>query len=347
MAPSGPDNNDSLVPGGAIGAALIIIVISLTGAAALLASISGEDFEWREPVARSLLSLTSTVLVTGFLGALIYKERRNQEKRDAEERQKQEKRDLEERRLREKREDDAHFVEAQVVKLWDARAALRTASVLIATHQSAKTYGEQVRELITVRGDVMNVRGAVRRRAGSGLTFERHREFLRELESAVTYLSSVIDEYQEHYPAIASLQRLDEARNDEVIKANTFEGDPRKSVPEALSRLAWQAINERGDPDWDLQFVRQMIDFGTLNADKIRWLTNETGKELDAFGREKPARRKSPNEQPPLDESALMPIARAATLLERVVSKPSAPDAGKRDGWDEGSDTYHASPPMQ
>lgn len=186
------------------------------------------------------------------------------------------------RRNQERRLELATFVEDQVVKLWDARSHIKRAAVLISARRDVHTYDEQIADLVDTRSSLMNVRGAVRR-AGDDtqFAFEYPATFNALLEDAVHALSRLIYEYHQE------LSKLDSG---------------------------WEAIEK-------LHCLGQLVSYGQKTANEIEADSKSTSDDIVSFVSKavhEKYSRENPTPEFDLNEHLLLPLAYAATLLERT-----------------------------
>ena len=279
---------------------------------------------------RALLSLAATLIVAGILTVAINNVRR----------------------IRQRREEDADFAELQIVKLWDARASVKRSAVLIASHQSAKTYGEQLRQLIELRTELFNIRGVVRRRVlNNRLSFAHADLFQDEAVNAIVFLSKLIDEYRESYLAISSLQSRDEHLNKKTVEVSEGPLSEPMEFRKQFRCVAWDCLTT---PDQDeagtnrFETTQHMIAYGKLAARDLARITEATGKHLTRYkndpslystasdnsrqkrskafdeirsGEADPNRKKHVDQAERFDTGILVPLARAASLLENIFSE--------------------------
>lgn len=117
-------------------------------------------------------------------------------------------------RVRELRAEQVRFVRAVLADLkavYDRTERVRT---LIAAHQSARTYGDEMRDLIDSAVQLRNVVRALDQTSDIRTT---HRPALKPgVESMERYLNSLTDEFTTSYKAIADEQRIYEAAFDQL-----------------------------------------------------------------------------------------------------------------------------------
>ncbi len=219
-------------PAVAAGLGFAIFLIAIAGVITGLTDVDGTSF-WESAVT-TLMTVAGGVVITGVVGVGVSRLRD---------------RDVEVKA-------NAQFIEDQVVKLWDVHEQVKRAAVLIASHQSAKTYGEQLRTIIELRTRLSDIQGVVERRRADlpGLDFGA---FLYQLDTALFFLNPLVDEFRLNYTEISAKQRVDEAANQASSKTGEWSG---------LSTLAWSALRDRTT----FGQLHKLLAFGELTADDYR-----------------------------------------------------------------------------
>jgi len=132
-------------------------------------------------------------------------------------------------RVREQRAEQARFVRAVLADLkavYDRTERVRT---LIAAHQSARTYGDEMRDLID---SAVQLRNVVRALDQTSDILERHRPALKSgVESMERYLNSLTDEFTTAYKTIADDQRMYEAAFDRLLEKPDIAAKPPHNSP--------------------------------------------------------------------------------------------------------------------
>lgn len=108
--------------------------------------------------------------------------------------------------------------------------------ILIAAHQSAKTYGEQMREFIDARVKLLAVLRALRfDERGSPIVAVR-----RDVEQMEAYVHKLTAEFEQHYKNISRAQSVYEARMKRVL-----ESAPNDSIEAQLpANSPWSELSE-------------------------------------------------------------------------------------------------------
>jgi hypothetical protein len=121
-------------------------------------------------------------------------------------------------RAREKRTEQARFVAAMLADLKSVYDRVERARIVISAHKSAKTYGDEMRDLIDARVQLRNVERALE--AGtSGISHEREEGIRSSVQAMEQYLATLTDEFESQYKEISDEQRVHEARVTKLLKA--------------------------------------------------------------------------------------------------------------------------------
>jgi hypothetical protein len=114
-------------------------------------------------------------------------------------------------RSREKRSEQAQFLTTVLADLKAVYDRVERARILIPAHQSALTYGREMRDLIEARVQLRNVVRALDR-GTSGIAPDPLNNIRRAVQLMERYLGSLTDEFQLKYKPIADKQNVYEAR---------------------------------------------------------------------------------------------------------------------------------------
>lgn len=137
-----------------------------------------------------------------------------------------------------KKEDHAQFTENVLSDLKSVYDRVERARIVIPAHQSALTYGKEMRDLIDSRVKLRNVYRAIDTGTGKQKE-EEHSQLLRaavgEMES---YLKELTDVFEEIYRETSKAQAVFEAKKKRIIEDKDFEGE--KLI--ALKNEAWPQI---------------------------------------------------------------------------------------------------------
>lgn len=137
-------------------------------------------------------------------------------------------------RVREVRAEQVRFVRAVLADLKAVHDRTERVRTLIAAHQSALTYGNEMRDLID---SAVQLRNVVRALDQTSDILETHRSALRSsVASMESYLNSLTDEFTTSYKAIADEQRIYAAAFDELLKKPHVQA-PHNSPWDSLRNL--------------------------------------------------------------------------------------------------------------
>jgi hypothetical protein len=134
-------------------------------------------------------------------------------------------------RRRQLRADDAQFVRNVLADLKAVYDRVERARILLPAHQSALTFGNEMRDLIEARVQLLNVYRALHGRP------KRLKRVRRQVESMQGYLRTLTDAFQREYKRIADLQIVHEAR----IKARL---DKNPEAAEFPPNEPWEELCE-------------------------------------------------------------------------------------------------------
>jgi hypothetical protein len=112
-------------------------------------------------------------------------------------------------RRRDQRAEQARFVTAVLSDLKAVYDRVERVRILIPAHRSAKTYGDEMRDLIDSRVQLRNVIRALDN--GSGIHPDRLPDVRRAVARMERYLATLTDEFRARYKPIADAQRDYEA----------------------------------------------------------------------------------------------------------------------------------------
>jgi hypothetical protein len=148
-----------------------------------------------------------------------------------------------------KRADAATFVGNVLQDLKSVYDRTARTQTLVTAHQSAKTYGDEMRALIDARVQLVNVRRALERRP-DGLREDARATVLAEVEKMEGYLGRLTSEFQVKYRGASERQRTYEALLTEATKryvdATLSRGNVARAVPpeEAVPNAPWEYLSE-------------------------------------------------------------------------------------------------------
>lgn len=212
-------------------AAAALLVAAGSGAAVLLAPWVGGD------VAKALYGAAIVLVFTAFLGGLV-----KLLMDDA-------------AAVRKRRENAAEFVTNVLADLKDVYDRVGRARIVIPAHRSAKTYGDEMRDIIDARVKLLNVVRAVAQRADgvSPAVLESVDQQARRMEG---YLERLTTEFIDSYRRVSDVQAAYEAWAEQERKAGrapaAADGAPDPwAALQALPRLG-ELMD--GGPGWQEAF---------------------------------------------------------------------------------------------
>ena len=214
----------------------VIVAAAFVAVAVAITIITDEAATFWESATKAALTVAAGAIITGGIGVVVQKAR-DREEADREERA---------------------FIEGQVVQLWELHDQVKTAAVLIAAHQTAKTYGEQMRALIGTRTRLSDVEGVIERRLGRDPTIIDSGAFSSCVATATAFLHPLVDEYRHRYLSGSYRQRVDEQNNTKLDKKGVYKSNRR-------STLAWDMLS---DPS-KFPYLADLISFGNLTSEDL------------------------------------------------------------------------------
>jgi hypothetical protein len=200
----------------------VAVALFLVGiAAAVVARVPSVDAEnfWSE-VPRALLTLATGVIVAGGVASLLAAHNRAVDQRRSD-----------------------HDLRLELVtELRETHNAVKTAALLITAHQSVRTYGQQVQNLIAARVQLLDVDWAARSRprlCGDDETVELMSAFLRK---ASDYLEAVVEEYGAQYGRVAAIQLASSKWNDRAADEAAQNPSPPDPGDIVVSTVPWAEL---------------------------------------------------------------------------------------------------------
>lgn len=160
-----------------------------------------------------------------------------------------------------RRDDAAAFVANVLADLKKVYDHVERARLLIPAHQSAKTYGDEMREDVTA--GVVQLRNVIRALQGrvAGVPVWLQERVRPQVEMMKDYLIVLTDEFRAEYKPLADLQRFHERKADELAKAFAEGGSdmPQEQMPAfvwtAVERLPRLAEFMQGGPGYETRFI--------------------------------------------------------------------------------------------
>jgi hypothetical protein len=135
-------------------------------------------------------------------------------------------------------DDAAAFVTNVLADLKAVYDRVERARLLIPAHQSAKTYGDEMRDLIEERVRLLNVVRALQKRA-DGFADRVRAELEQDVRQMEGFIERLTTEFRDEYREISLAQEAYEAAKKKALDAVTPE-DPR--FPPALRNEPWERI---------------------------------------------------------------------------------------------------------
>jgi hypothetical protein len=129
-------------------------------------------------------------------------------------------------RGRQQRGEQVQFLLTVLSDLKSVYDRAERSKVLIAAHQSAKTFGDEMRGLIDARTKLLSVSRSVK--ANQLIGESERNELDKHVTSMASYLTRLINEFRDHYISLSQMQRRYESAMDEYVKAAAV--DPLKAV---------------------------------------------------------------------------------------------------------------------
>ena len=141
--------------------------------------------------------------------------------------------------VRRKREDAARFVSNILNDLKSVYDRVERARIVIPAHQSAKTYGDEMRDLIQARVQLKNIIRALSGRA-AGITKKTRQGVNEAVNEMELYLESLTDEFKDQYKPIPVLQRTYEIQIDTQFKRYAEQAEFNLL---SIRNQAWENLN--------------------------------------------------------------------------------------------------------
>jgi hypothetical protein len=146
---------------------------------------------------------------------------------------------------RRKREDAATFVSNVLSDLKAVYDRVGRARILIPAHQSAKTYGSEMRDLIEARVQLRNVVRALERRA-DGILDAQRLIVITGVKKMEEYLEGLTSEFRDKYKPVADSQRAYAGKVDAAVKKLADSGSSESAL--AIRNTPWECLTSGGFP---------------------------------------------------------------------------------------------------
>jgi uncharacterized protein YeeX (DUF496 family) len=189
-------------------------------------------------------------------------------------------------RGRQKRAEQAQFLLNILSDLKSVYDRTERAKVLIPAHQSAKTYGEEMRDLIEARVKLLNIVRAVRFPRVSGIEDEKSEnewnKLTENVDSMATYLETLIDDFQRKNKELSETQRKYEAtikayvektEKDSSLALKSPDNEPWAKICELESMKDFLKPEKSGATEgtnYQKQFLSQLDKASKLLREQLR-----------------------------------------------------------------------------
>jgi gas vesicle protein len=140
-------------------------------------------------------------------------------------------------RGRENRAEQARFLAGMLNDLKSVYDRVERARIVIVAHQSARTYGNEMRDLIDAAVKLRNVVRALDTTT-SGISDDNTSELHANVESMEGYLNRLVKEFKESYKTISDKQRTFESTFDRLLAERELTDPP----PPSPDNAPWAAI---------------------------------------------------------------------------------------------------------
>jgi hypothetical protein len=173
-----------------------------------------------------------------------------------------------------RRADAATFVTNVLSDLKSVYDRVARARILIPAHQSVKTYGEEMRDLIEASVQLRNVVRALERRA-EGIDEKARGEIAGKVRQMEGYLETLTLEFRDNYKALSDRQRGYEERSQVLLKR--FAESEGHATPPELPGFVWDSISRLeklsdfiGDAEtYEAEFVKPLDDASESLRDEL------------------------------------------------------------------------------
>lgn len=141
-----------------------------------------------------------------------------------------------------RRDDAAQFVTNVLADLKGVYDHVERARLLIPAHQSAKTYGDEMREDVTA--GVVQLRNIIRalQSRGAGMPEGLHGKVKPQVDLMEGYLVALTDEFRSKYRALSDMQRYYEKKADALAEA--FAKSSADTPQCKLPSFVWAAVEQ-------------------------------------------------------------------------------------------------------
>lgn len=238
----------------------VTLVAVSVGVALLVASqLTGKS---RETLQSAAIALVFVALIGGLVKIFLDDFQRGREERAEQARTLA-------ARLAEERAEQARFLSAMLADLKAVYDRVERARIVLSAHRSARTYGDEMRDLIDARVQLLNVERALE--AGtSGITPGREEGVRSAVATMEQYLAKLTEEFQSEYKEISDAQRVHEARVKKILDDVNYSTTLPENKPwEKLQKLEGLSdfIAGRG---YAQEFVHHLDEASRLLREELR-----------------------------------------------------------------------------
>jgi hypothetical protein len=177
------------------------------------------------------------------------------------------------------REDAATFVANVLADLKSVYDRVARAKILIPAHQSVKTYGDEMRDLIEARVQLRNVTRALERRA-EGMDEDARMRITKLIRQMEGYLETLTSEFRENYKQLSDSQRAYEELTKVIVHRFAESTDEGRAVP-VFPNFVWDKIASLEKASDFMQAAKvYKVEFETPLDDASELLRNELARIL-------------------------------------------------------------------
>jgi hypothetical protein len=179
-------------------------------------------------------------------------------------------------RGRQQRADEAQFLSNILTDLKSVYDRVEQARILLPAHQSAKTYGEEMRDIIVSRVKLLNV---IRALDKDVFKTEKEKKLRKSIDEMANYLKDLLAIYQSKYKSISDLQSeyeskvklwLENMKGKESDKtASHPENEPWDKLREIKEVADFIEVKEK-KTDYNLRFVNNLDDATEVLRGQLR-----------------------------------------------------------------------------
>lgn len=150
-------------------------------------------------------------------------------------------------RERDERRFETEFIIQSIADLEGVRSDIEHSRFLIAAHRSARSYRDQMQNVIALRVRVAELQRRIEMH-WQGMGADVPRDVIDRFDAMARYLADLAREYQEHYKPISDVQRIDEVVVTEQIKTYAEAAAGRTGHSDGRPEFTWRAWDLLNDP---------------------------------------------------------------------------------------------------